>query len=204
MGPAADAFARIHGPGDRDQSAALFADPFFQQFQLRRAEGLPVRVEGHDAIVVVHFLARGGEVVEDFLGLLRDARLARLQQHVDRRRVIAEELVAEEVVVAHRPAGQQQDVVLAADDLDVGLARVVGQVSVARRGLDAETQGPPAGGVRGQLELDRQHFAVGPQGNLPGLDHVAGAAFGALAPLPAGRPSSCTVTTFPAMPWACT
>ena len=98
------------------------------------AERLPVRVEGHDAVVVEHFLAGGGEIVEDLLGLLRHARLARLQQHVDRGVAIAEELIAEELVFPHRPVGQQQDVVLAVDDFDVGLAGVVGRVAVARRG----------------------------------------------------------------------
>ena len=66
-----------------------------------------------------------------------------------------------------RPAGQQQDVVLAVDDLDVGLADTCrpGRGSPGVR-LDAEAEGPPAGLVRGQLELHRHDFAVAAEDDL--------------------------------------
>ena len=132
MRPTADPFARVYRTDDHNEPAPLVADPFFQKLDLRGVERLPVRVEPHDAIVVVHLVARGGEVVEDGIGLLRDAGPGRLQQHVDRARWVAKELIAKEVVFAHRSAGQQQDAILAADRLDVGLALVVGRISVAR------------------------------------------------------------------------
>ena len=54
--------------------------------------------------------------------------------------------------------------------------------------LDAETQGAAAGRVGRQLELDRQHFAVAAEGDLPAFEHVAGAALRAPAASPAGGP----------------
>ena len=171
------AAAGVDRPGHHDQAAALVGDPFFQQFDLLGAEGLPVGIEGHDAIVIVHVFAGGGEFVEDF-SLLRHAFPAGLQEHVQRGRAIAIQLRAEEVIIAHRPAGQQQDVILAIDDFDVGLAEVVGRILVAGRILDAETDGAAAEFVGRQFELDRHHFAVAAERDLPGIEHLARAFIG--------------------------
>lgn len=87
--PAADALARIDRPGHRDQPSALVGHPFLQQLDLGRAEAEPVRIEGHHAIVIVHFLAGRGEIGEHLARLLRHARFARLQEYVQRGRVVA-------------------------------------------------------------------------------------------------------------------
>ena len=166
MHPTIGAFAGVDRPGHDDQPAALLSDPFFQQLDLAGLQQFPIGVEGHDAIVIEHFPPRGGEVVENLLRLLRHAGLARLQQHVDRRVAIAVKLVAEELVFPHRPVGQQQDVGLAIDDFDVGLADVVGRVGVALGRFDLQAQGAAAGGAGHEIELHRQHFAVAAEGDL--------------------------------------
>ena len=76
-----------------------------------------------------------GKVVENFVRFLRDAGLGRLQQHVDRHRLVAVKLVAQILIVAHRAAGEQQHARLAVDDFDFGLALIVARIAVVGRGL---------------------------------------------------------------------
>ena len=86
--PAVDPLAGVDRPGNDDQPAALVVHPVVQRIDLARRQGLPVGIEGHDAIVGGHLLARGGELVEDLVGFLRDAllrRFAAARRHVDER-----------------------------------------------------------------------------------------------------------------------
>ncbi len=150
------------------------------------AQRPPVRIEAHHAVISVHFLARGGEVVQDLLRLLRHARLAGLQQHVDDSRAVTVKESAKELVVAGGPASQKQHVVLAIDDLDVGLAQAVGRIAGRFRRLDTEAQGVAAGRLGRQLELHRHDLAVAAQGDLPAIHQLSRALRGGGAF--AGRP----------------
>ena len=132
---AANPARRLDRPGDRDQSAGFFGDPFFEQLDLRGIELRPIGIERDDAIVLVKLLGRAGEVVENLVRVLRDAGLGRLQVDVDDHRLVAIQLIAQELVVAHRPAGEQQHAGFAIDDFDFGLALVVARVAVVGRRL---------------------------------------------------------------------
>ena len=65
--------------GDGDEAAGFFGDPFFDQFDLGCVELRPVGVEGDDAVVLVKFFGSAREVIEDRVGILRDASLSGLQ-----------------------------------------------------------------------------------------------------------------------------
>ena len=101
---AADPARRLDRAGDGDQAAGFFGDPFFDELDLGRVELRPIGIEGDDAIVLVELFGRAREVVEDRVRVLRDAGLSGLQEDVDDHRVVAVELVAQELVVAHRTA----------------------------------------------------------------------------------------------------
>ena len=69
-GPAADWLTGMDRTGDRDQAASLFGYPGIQQIDLAGVELAPVGIEGHQAIVDVHLLPRGGELIENLFGFL--------------------------------------------------------------------------------------------------------------------------------------
>ena len=132
--------------------------------------------------------------------------LAGLQQDVERRRAVAEQQGAEELVVARRAAGQQQHVVLAVDDLHVGLAELSAGL---RSSGGAAARGSTACGGRSfrrQLELDRHDLAVAAEDDLPAVDPLRPCR-AARGRWPAGRPgasSSHGDASGPASPWAWT
>ena len=132
---AANPARRLDRAGDGDQAAGFFGDPFFDEVDLGRIELRPVGIERDDAIVLVQFFGRAGEMVEDCVGILRNAGLGSLQEDVDDHRGVAMQLIAKELVVAHRAAGEEQDASFAIDDFDFGFALVVARVAVVGAAL---------------------------------------------------------------------
>ncbi len=171
----------MYRAGHDDQTATLFGHPTFQQIDLHRIEQLPVGVYGHDAIVLEHFQGRGREVRENLIGFLRHTRSPALEQHVDGRRTIAKQHGAKEAVIPRGSAGEQQHAVLAIDNFHVDLAKVVFGVTVSIGSREAEAQCAAARLVGRQLELDRQHLAVGAEGDSSALLYVAGSRLGTVS-----------------------
>ena len=155
----------------------FFGDPFFDELDLGGVEFCPIGVERDDAIVLVEFLGRAREVVEDCVGVLRDAGLSGLQEDVDDHRGVAMKLVAKELVVAHRTAGEEQDASFAVDDFDFRFALVVAGVAVIRRRFDAKLEDERARLAWFEVEGDGHHFAIGAQRDVLRGDRRAGPAF---------------------------
>ena len=124
-----------HGSGDHNQPARFLADPFLDHLQLRRLQLPPIRIESDDRVVLRKRLHRAGKLVENFIGVLRHAIFSRLQQNIDRDfaalgQFAAPQQVAQELILARRPAGKQQHPVLAIHNIDVDLALVIGGIFV--------------------------------------------------------------------------
>ena len=113
-------------------------------------------------------LGVGGKRFEDFVGVLRDPLLPRLQIDVDDHFGIAPQLIAQKDVLPRRPAGKQQHLGLMVDHFDVDFLGVVAGVAILRRRLDLEAIRPPAGIARRKREFDRRNLAVAPQQHLLG------------------------------------
>ncbi len=173
---AANPVRGLDGAGDGDQAAGFFRDPFFDEFDLGRIELGPIGVERDDAIVLVELFGRAREMVEDVVRVLRNAGLGGLQKHVDDHRGVAMELIAKELVVAHRSAGEKQDARFAIDDFNFGFAFVIAGVAVVGRGFDAQLEDKRARLAWLEVERDWNHFAVGPKRHALRGDRRAGAA----------------------------
>src|SRR6185437_4642080 len=160
------AAGRVNRSGNRDQTARLVADPALDKFLLRRRQHAPIGIESHDRIVGEQLLAGFGKLLQDRVGVLRDALGAGLQQHVDDHVLVAAQLVAQELVLARGTAREQQDLGFAIDDFDVDFLLIVALVAILRRRPDFQTQRAAADLVGDQFELDRHDLAVAAQNNL--------------------------------------
>ena len=111
-----------------------------------------------------------------FRGLLRHARLARLQKDVDLHRLVAEEHGAKVLVIAHRAAGQQEHVRLVVGNVHRAFQEFVGSVRTALRCLHAKAEHALTDFRGRHLELDRHRLAIAQQNLVGEIDDRALAA----------------------------
>ena len=109
----------MDGPSNHNHAACFLGDPRLKQLHLLRVEQAPVGIETYDAVIGVELFFGVREIVEDFVGVLRDARQRRLQQNVPRqgqatgaqfgRRVGHGEAAANRAPMAHTGMGNMLD-----------------------------------------------------------------------------------------------